>query len=154
MIMARTPSLNASSRVVFILLRADALRTIGGDSLREAECPPKLQRRRASVLRVSYRESLYARRALRGNDHRSQTASARTQSRKIFSYRKVQPVETNHLRRVHCSSQGATFSSVISNPVRVMPSLESTYGSWLLKVLRVLGCSRLQANGALFQDHY
>jgi len=36
-----------------------------------------------------------------GNDHRSQTASARTQSREIFSYRKVQPMEANHLCRVH-----------------------------------------------------
>src|SRR5437588_7951373 len=117
MMMARTPSLNASSREVFILLRAGALRRTGDDSLREAGCPPKLQRRRASVLRVScfalmrlagldghcakqnvlcvsYRESFCTRtfctrRALRGNDHRSQTASPRTQSREIVSYHKV-----------------------------------------------------------------
>src|SRR3954452_18327048 len=91
MMMASTPSLNASSRLVFILLRADALRRIEDDSLREAGCPPKLQRRRASVLRVSYWESFCARRALRRNDHRSQAASPRTQSREILSYHKVHP---------------------------------------------------------------
>src|SRR4051812_38815168 len=79
---------------------AHALRRIRDDSLREAGCPPKLQRRRATVLRVSYRESFYARRALRGNDHRSQKASPRTRSREILSYHKVQPMEANHLCRV------------------------------------------------------
>ena len=31
----------------------------------------------------------------------SQTASPRAQSREIFSYHKVQPMEANHLPRVH-----------------------------------------------------
>src|SRR5206468_7630633 len=44
--------------------------------------------------------------------------------------------------------------SVISNPVKVMHSLESVYGNWLLKVFRVLICSRLQANDALLQDRH
>ena len=33
-------------------------------------------------------------------------------------------------------------------------SLESAYGNWLLKVFRVLICSRLQANGALLQGRH
>src|SRR4030095_7982286 len=82
---ARTSDVPTVNRLVFILLRADALRRTGDDSLREAGCPPKLQRRRASVLRVSYRESFCTGRALRGNDHRSQTASERTQSMEIHT---------------------------------------------------------------------
>ena len=40
------------------------------------------------------------------------------------------------------------------NPVQVMHSLESAYGNWLLKVFRVLICSRFPANGALLQGRH